>query len=80
MNRPETATKSTEPETPLARVLREQGRQKQWVAKVIGCGANRVTDLVAGRKELKLREAVLLATALGLPTDDLLPEKEKVDA
>lgn len=61
-------------ETPLARVVREQGRLKGWLAERIGCGPERLSRLLTGERSLTLEEASRAAIALGVPIETFLAE------
>lgn len=61
-------------ETPLARVVREQGRLKGWLAEQMGIGPFRLSRLLSGERSLTLEEAAKAARALGVPMETFLPE------
>lgn len=60
------------PETALARVVREQGRLKGWLAEQLGIGAWRLSRLLSGERSLTLEEAAAAARALGVPIETFL--------
>lgn len=64
-------------ETALARVIREQGRLKGWVAEQLGIGAYRLSRLLSGEREMTLREADAAARALSVPIETFLPGGNK---
>jgi len=59
-------------ETPLARIVREQGRLKGWLADRIGCGPERLSRLLTGERSLTLEEASKASRALGVPIETFL--------
>lgn len=67
---------ATESETPLGRVIREQGRLKQWVAEQLGVGRDRVTRLVSGEVSMTVDEAVRLGEILSVDPTTFLPAPE----
>ena len=71
---------ATEPETPLARLIREQGRLKQWVAEQLGVGRDRVTRLAAGDTRMTLEEAVKLADVFGVPPETFVVERPEEES
>lgn len=62
----------TKQETPLARIVREQGRLKGWLAERIGCGPERLSRILTGERALTLDEAAKAAKVLGVSLEDLL--------
>lgn len=56
-------------ETPLARVIREQGRRKGWVSKQAGISIFRLSRLISGQRAMRLDEAQSLARVLGVPVE-----------
>lgn len=69
----ETRTPVAEHETPLARMVRERGLKKGWVARQMGILPSRLTRLLSGDSAMRLSEAVEAARLLGVPVEDLLP-------
>lgn len=67
------ATTITETEVPLARIIRERGLKKGWVAARLEMRPNRISDLCAGRSMWTLEEAVRAAELFGIPAEELLP-------
>lgn len=63
-------------ETPLGRLIREQGRIKGWVAEQIGCDRSRLSRLISGESNLTLEEAVKASRVFGCEPEDLLPETD----
>ena len=63
-------------ETPLARLLREQGRKKGWIAFQMGIGYDRLTGLLSGERAMTLVEASRAAVALGVSIEAFLPSAE----
>lgn len=61
-------------ETPLARVVREQGRLKSWLADQMGIGAFRMSRLLTGERKLTLEEAATAARVLNVPIETFLTE------
>ena len=61
-------------ETPLARVVREQGRLKGWLAEQIGISPYRLARLLSGERALTLAEAATAARVLDVPIDTFIPE------
>lgn len=70
----------TETEQPVARLVREQGRQKQWVARQIGVSPSEMTKILRGDRVLTLPQAQRLAQALGVAIEDLAPTDAPVEA
>ena len=60
-------------ELPLARIIREQGRLKGWLAEKLGCGPERLSRILSGERSMTLEEAAKAASALGVPIEALLP-------
>lgn len=63
----------TQNEAPLARIIRERGLKKSWVAGKLAMRANRISDLCAGRSMWTLEEAVRAAELFGVEVRELLP-------
>ena len=70
----------TDTEQPVARLVREQGRQKQWVARQIGVSPSEMTRILRGDRVLTLPQAQRLAQALGVTIEDLAPADAPVEA
>lgn len=70
----------TDTEQPVARLIREQGRQKQWVARQIGVSPSEMTKILRGDRVLTLPQAQRLAQALGVTIEDLAPADAPVEA
>ncbi|HRI06492.1 MAG TPA: helix-turn-helix transcriptional regulator [Nannocystaceae bacterium] len=70
----------TDTEQPVARLIREQGRQKQWVARQIGVSPSEMTKILRGDRVLTLPQAQRLAQALGVTIEDLAPTDAPVEA
>ena len=68
---------ATTNEKPLARLIREQGRLKGWVATQLGCGPERLSRLLSGERELTLSEAAAAARVFGVPIETFLDEEAK---
>lgn len=64
-------------ETPLARLVREQGRLKGWVADQLGISRSRLSRLLTGERQLTLEEAAAAARAFGVPIETLLKDGER---
>lgn len=62
-------------ETALARLVREQGRFKGWLAGELGISVFRLSRLLSGEREMTLREAARAAEILGVPIETFLPEE-----
>ena len=60
-------------ELPLARIIREQGRLKGWLAEKLGCGPERLSRILSGDRSMTLEEAAKASAALGVPIEALLP-------
>ena len=63
-----------ERETPLAKVIAEQGRVKGWVAERAGIRPDRLSRLLSGERDMRVSEATRLADVLGVPVATLIPE------
>ena len=63
-------------ELPLARIVREQGRLKGWLARQMGIGPERMSRILSGEREMTLSEAGRAAAALGVPVEAFLPGKD----
>lgn len=64
---------ASRPETPLARVLRKEGRRQSWLADEVGVSRTHMNAVVHGlypTPEL----AVAIAEALGRTVEELWPE------
>lgn len=59
-------------ETPLARIVREQGRLKGWLAGRMGCGPERLSRILSGERQMTLAEASRASEALGVPITTFL--------
>ena len=70
------ATDTKRVETPLSRLIREQGRLKGWVADQLGIGPERLSRLISGERRLTLEEGIKLADLFGVPIETLLPASE----
>lgn len=70
----------TDTEQPVARLIREQGRQKQWVARQIGVSPSEMTKILRGDRVLTLPQAQRLAQALGVTIEDFAPTDAPVEA
>lgn len=73
----DTAQLNKATEKPLARLIREQGRLKGWVATQLGCGPERLSRLLSGERELTLSEAAAAARVFGVPIETFLDEEAK---
>lgn len=60
-------------ETPLARVVREQGRVQRWLAEHARVDETRLSRLLSGERRMHAGEAVRLARVLGVPVEDIVP-------
>lgn len=69
-----TSTATEREETPLARLIREQGRLKGWIAAQIGVSRDRITRLAAGEATLRPDEIVALARLFAVPVETFLPD------
>lgn len=65
-------TVNEQDETPLARLVREQGRKKGWIAGEIGIGYERLSRILSGEREMTLVEASRAALALGVSIETFL--------
>ena len=63
--------------TPLARVLRDQGRQIGWVARGLGVHRNAVSRWVNGKEATPPARVPQLAALLGVDESEIV-EEEKV--
>jgi len=70
------AIETREEETALARLIREQGRMKGWVAQQLGCDPSRLSRLIAGRRSMTLSEAARAAALFGVPIETFVPPAE----
>ena len=61
--------------TPLARLIREQGRLKGWLAKEMGCDRSRLSRILSGDRSMTLTEAARAARALNVPIETFLPDE-----
>lgn len=61
-------------ETPIARLVREQGRIKGWLAKQIGCDRSRLSRILSGERTMTVEEAARAARALGVPMETFVQE------
>lgn len=59
--------------TPLARLIEERGLRKGWVAARLGMDASAMSRLLAGRRELRLEEAIKAAELFGVDVRELVP-------
>ncbi len=62
--------------TALARLIREQGRLKGWVAEQLGIPPERLSRLISGERELKVSEAARLAEIFGVGIETFVPARE----
>lgn len=60
----------------LERVISEQGRLKAWVAEKAKVRQDHLSRLISGEREMRVSEAVRLASALGVPVSTFIPEQE----
>lgn len=61
-------------EHPLARLVRERGIKKQWVAEQMGWDRSVVTRCIQGTRELTASEVVRLAAIFDVAPETFLPE------
>lgn len=66
--------KSRNGETVLARLIREQGRLKGWVADQMGVSVYRLSRLLTGEREMTLKEAAKAAEVFEVPVEAFLLE------
>lgn len=64
----------------VRRAIVSQGRKFSWVAKRVGISQGHLTRILAGERPLSAAQAQLLADALGLPVEYILPAPEGADA
>lgn len=60
-------------ETPVAKLIRERGLKKSWVAARLGMRTNRVSDLCSGKGRWLLDEAQRAADLFGVDVRELQP-------
>ena len=58
------------PET-VARIIASKGLKKKFVAERVGMTAQRLSDIMANRRVLKMCDLVALSSALGVTPNDL---------
>lgn len=63
----------------LARLIREQGRLKGWLAEQMGISPERLTRLLRGAT-ITLPEAAAAARALNVPLDTFIDERRDTGA
>lgn len=60
-------------ETPLRRVLQDQGRRQNWLAEQVGCDPSDMSNYVRGLHVPEETRRVAIAAALGRHPDELWP-------
>ena len=61
----------------LKEIMAERGLTQTAIAKMSGVSQSSISLYLSGERGLSLRTAVKISQALGVPLEDLLPEKEK---
>ena len=64
----------------VARIIAELGLKQRAVAEKAGFGAQAFSDMLNGRRLIKLCDVVLIAEALGVTPNDLYGIEEDKDA
>lgn len=73
MNSSITVPAHVEPEHPIGALIREHGKVKSWVAARLGMSPSALSNLLAGRRELRLEEAIKAAELFGVDVRELVP-------
>jgi plasmid maintenance system antidote protein VapI len=60
----------------IARLCREQGRTKGWVAAQLGITPSRLSKLIAGAVAMRVDEAAKAALLFGVPIETFVPRIE----
>jgi plasmid maintenance system antidote protein VapI len=72
----DTVTEDATPRQRLDRLIREQGRQKAWVAQQAGIHPTHLSKLLSGERRITPALARRLAGIFGVPTDTFAPQEE----
>lgn len=67
-------------ETPLRRVMREQGRTQKWLAAKVGTDQGQISDYCRGVHLPQPSTRAAIAKALGEPIEALFPEPTEAAA
>lgn len=62
------------------RVMREQGRKATWLATATGYSSSLIAKVRKGERTATPDFQAAVATALGMPVEDLFPEPEQAAA
>lgn len=67
-------------ETPLRRVMRDQGRTQKWLAAQVGTDSAQISDYCRGVHLPQASTRLAIAKTLGRHVDELWPDQAEVAA